>query len=154
MKLTIIPIDNAVYKDDVVFHNLNWEGTPVGVHALQWVGSSGWIEFVDNATPNDSITVLPTWANNALDAWDVAWTIANTPVMPIITASDNKERAKLLLSQTDWATLPDVLNTSIVPYLTNQAEYLSYRVILRDIVLSPVDGEMVFPIKPTSQWTK
>jgi hypothetical protein len=151
MKLTIIPTDGAVYQDSVVYLNLEWNGTPAGVHALQWQDIEGWIEYTDPNTPNETITSLPNWADNAMDAWN----IANTPKpIPPITAVDNKLKASALLKETDWVTLPDVLDTTILPYLTNQAEYLVYRAALRVIVVEPIDGDMIFPVKPTSQWVK
>lgn len=78
MKLTIIPIDGAVYEDGISYLDLVWDGTPIDVHALQWKDIEGWIEYIDDTVPNESIYVLPTWANNAMDAW----TVANTPTPP------------------------------------------------------------------------
>jgi hypothetical protein len=76
MRLTIIPSDGAVYENGLCYASLTWEGTPADVHALQWVDTQGWIEFADNAKPNENITALPQWALNAMDAW----TVANTPI--------------------------------------------------------------------------
>jgi hypothetical protein len=74
MKLTIIPIDKAVYIDGVCHMNLFWEGTPEIVHALQWQDTEGWIEYKDinGKVPNEPITVLPVWANNAIESWTTA----------------------------------------------------------------------------------
>lgn len=84
MKLTIIVPDMAVYEDGLCYSNLVWVGTPVNVHALQWQDVKGWIEYNDGK-PNEDITILPDWANNAMDAW----TVANTPVpIPIPPATD------------------------------------------------------------------
>lgn len=76
MKLTIIPVDKTVYKDDVSFGNLDLVGIPEDVHALQWNNNSGWIEFFNTEefrrTPNENITELPSWANDALQKWEEA----------------------------------------------------------------------------------
>lgn len=78
MRLTIIPSDMAVYKDGVCHAGLLWEGTPDGVHALQWNGATGWIEFIDDQLlygarkPNEEITELPKWAEDAVSAWEAA----------------------------------------------------------------------------------
>lgn len=78
MRLTIIPSDGAVYEDGLCYSQLTWEGTPANVHALQWFDIQGWIEFedespYDNIKPvNETITELPQWALNAMDAWNVA----------------------------------------------------------------------------------
>lgn len=71
MRLTIIVPDKAVYKDGVFHNELSWVGTPEGTHALQWFGANGWVEYNDG-TPNQNITTLPAWANNALASWEEA----------------------------------------------------------------------------------
>lgn len=150
MKLTIIPIDGAVYEDDLCYSNLTWEGTPVNVHALQWQTSSGWIEFNDG-TPNESITVLPQWADNAM----TAWTAANTPVPPVPpTAEQNKLTAINKLRATDWAATVDISDPAYSnPYLTNQNDFLAYRSQIRQIALNPVAGNIDWAIEPAAVWS-
>lgn len=78
MKITIIPIDGAVYKDGVSFSNLDLSFVPADVHALQFntASNAGWIEFKDddfgNKPNNQPITALPSWANDCLTKWDEA----------------------------------------------------------------------------------
>ena len=76
MKLTIIPADNAVYKDNVSFSGLDLSSAPTNVHALQWDNNAGWIEFKTESEfrkpPNENITTLPDWANAAVTKWDEA----------------------------------------------------------------------------------
>lgn len=78
MKLTIIPIDGAVYVDDVSFSNMDLSSCniPSDVHALQWNGVKGWIEFVEdedfNKPNNQIITELPDWAIQSKVKWDEA----------------------------------------------------------------------------------
>lgn len=76
MKLTIIPSDGAVYKDGVSYSGLDLSGIPENVHALQWNGDSGWIEFNNESEfrkpANEKIDALPDWANDALVKWDEA----------------------------------------------------------------------------------
>jgi hypothetical protein len=57
---------------------------------------------------------------------------------------DCKAKAKQLLSQTDWAVFPDV-------GLANSADFVTYRGILRGLVISPV-VDAVFPDVPTAVW--
>ena len=57
---------------------------------------------------------------------------------------DCKAKAKQLLSQTDWAVLPDV-------GLKNSADFVTYRGILRGLVISPV-VDAVFPDVPKAVW--
>lgn len=87
MKLTIIPIDKTVYVDGLSYNNLDWQDTPPDVHALQWFDSNeGWIEYVTdnfgNKKPNEKITALPLWANNAVEAWN---SVNNSQTQQVIT---------------------------------------------------------------------
>lgn len=76
MKLSIIPIDGAVYKDGNCYSRLDLSFVPSDVHALQWKDTKGWIEFVDNddgtKPQNQTITELPNWANTCVTKWDEA----------------------------------------------------------------------------------
>jgi len=76
MKLTIIPSDGAVYKDGVSYSGLSIVDAPNNIHALQWSGEKGWIEFIadENSSKlsNEPIVSLPDWAMSALSKWDEA----------------------------------------------------------------------------------
>ena len=151
MKLTIIPSDGAVYEDEISYLGLVWEGTPSNVHALQWQDIAGWIEYVDQ--PNEDITVLPEWADNAM----AAWTIANTPIPPPPpvppTAEQNKTTASQLLANTDWTTIPDIANPVVNdPYLANQDEFIAYRNEIRKIAVYPTAGDLVWATPPIEVW--
>lgn len=65
MKLTIIPEDGAVYVDGSATLGLAITA-PLGVHALQWSGASGWVEH-STGEPNQQITELPAWALDAVE---------------------------------------------------------------------------------------
>jgi hypothetical protein len=77
MKLTIIPIDDAVYVDGVFKGALNLSqfNIPDNVHALQWYDTKGWLEFNDSPDPftpkpaNEIISELPQWALDSYQAW-------------------------------------------------------------------------------------
>lgn len=56
-----------------------------------------------------------------------------------------KAQAKLLISATDWAVLPDV-------GLQNKADFETYRATLRALILNPV-ADPVFPTEPTPVWS-
>ena len=78
MKLTIIPVDGAVYKDGYSYSGLDLSSAPSNVHALQFNTdlNAGWIEFKDDdfgeKEPNEKITALPAWANACLTKWEEA----------------------------------------------------------------------------------
>ena len=147
MKLTIIPVDGAVYEGGISYLGLVWEGTPPNVHALQWQDVAGWIEYVDQ--PNEDITALPEWAYNAM----AAWTVANTPIPPEpATADQNKETASSLLANTDWTTIADVADPINNPYLANQDEFIAYRNEIRKIAVYPIAGDLVWAAPPIEVW--
>lgn len=149
MKLTIVPSDLAVYEDGLCYAGLDLSqcGIPANVHALQWFGSSGWIEFTDG--PNQDISELPAWASACTTVWEAADYAAKHPPEPpaptpeqIIAA--NKSRAESLLLESDWSMLPDVP-------LANKTEWESYRTALRAIAITPT-VDPVWPTKPASVW--
>ena len=72
MKLSIIPSDKSVCVDGECKWNLDLSscGIPSGVHALQWNGSSGWIELSGPPPQNETINSLPTWAQNCVAVYE------------------------------------------------------------------------------------
>lgn len=63
-----------------------------------------------------------------------------------------KTQASQLLFDTDWTTIPDVVNPANNPYLMNQADFIEYRNQVRQLAVNPVVNP-VFPTKPTEQWS-
>jgi hypothetical protein len=57
----------------------------------------------------------------------------------------NVAKAKALLASTDWATLSDV-------GLANSDEYVTYRGILRGLIIQP-QAEFNFPTEPKPIWS-
>jgi hypothetical protein len=94
MKLTIIKNDGAVYKDSVSYSDLSLPTVPSDVHALQWNDSVGHIEFVDNVKANEAITELPSWANDALTAWQSAYEIEQTEIANLKAEAEAKKLAE------------------------------------------------------------
>ena len=66
-------------------------------------------------------------------------------------ATENQANASQLLYDTDWTTIPDVANPINDPYLTNQAEFITYRNIIRKIAVNPT-WDAVFPEQPVAAW--
>ena len=65
----------------------------------------------------------------------------------------NKQKAKDLLSETDWTTISDVSSPDKCnPYLSNPSDFISYRNALRAIVFNPPDTEIEFPAIPEEIW--
>lgn len=154
MRLTIIPSDGAVYENGMCYSNLTWDGTPANVHALQWDTDAGWVEYNDG-TPNEDITVLPTWALNAETAWDVANQPPPPPAPPTPEEiqAQNKSKAESLLQATDWVNQPDAIDPARTPHLINQADFLDYRSIIRAIAVNPPTTPVTdWPTLPTEVW--
>ena len=75
MRLTIIPSDNTVYVDGVSRQlDLSMCAIPTDVHAMQWNGLAGWVEFIDNEDgtkpQNQRIDEIPAWANACVEVWN------------------------------------------------------------------------------------
>lgn len=151
MKLTIIPADGSVGEDGVFYNDLDLSscGIPANVHALQWGGTAGWIEFKD-PVPNEDITSLPAWANCCM----TKWTEANTPKPPEPpTAEQNKNTATQKLQATDWTTIPDVADpTKSNPYLSNVQDFVVYRNAIRQYAVYPIAGNIAWPVAPQEVW--
>ena len=151
MKLTIIPVDGSVGKDGKFYSELDLSSCaiPVNVHALQWDGVAGWIEF-NESIPNEEITALPSWATCCM----TKWTEANTPVPPQPpTAEQNKATAVQKLQNTDWATIPDVADPlKSNPYLSNAQDFVVYRNAVRQYAINPTAGFIDWPVKPQTVW--
>jgi hypothetical protein len=63
-----------------------------------------------------------------------------------------KATASRLLYETDWTTIPDVADPANNPYLTNVADFIAYRNILRNYAVNPV-VDPVWPTEPTAVWS-
>jgi hypothetical protein len=155
MKLTIIPVDGSVGEDGKFYSGLDLSSCtiPANVHALQWDGVAGWIEF-NEPIPNEEITALPFWASCCM----TKWTEANTPVPPPPptppTAEQNKSTAVAKLQATDWTTIPDVSDPSKSnPYLSNAQDFITYRNAVRQYAINPVAGDINWPVIPQEVWT-
>lgn len=152
MKLTIIPADGSVGEDGKFYLDLDLSscGIPADVHALQWDGVAGWIEFKD-PVPNQPITELPAWANCCM----TKWTEANTPKpSESPTAEQNKAIAVSKLQATDWTTIPDVSDPAKSnPYLSNVQDFVTYRNAVRQYAINPIAGDINWPVLPQEVWT-
>jgi hypothetical protein len=149
MRLTVVPSDKMVYVNEVGSGPLEWSGTPVDIHALQWFDTEGWIEYVGDVS-NQTITELPGWAMNAYQAWAVK----NAPKPPSPTSAEhNKLEAIQFLAATDWSALPDIVDPlKSNPYLANVDEFNTYRNAVRQIAINPVEGDITWPVKPIADW--
>ena len=90
--------------------------------------------------------------------WYQVWTVVDLTPEQIAynkqqKADQNSSQAKTILSNTDWTAIPDVADPlKSNPYLTNQAEFVSYRSTIRNIAVNPT-WDAVFPTAPTEVWS-
>jgi hypothetical protein len=62
-------------------------------------------------------------------------------------------QAQALLSSTDWTTIPSVADPAQSdPYLTNQAQFISWRSQVRAIAITPTYTSVI-PAQPTDTWS-
>jgi hypothetical protein len=88
-RLTILPADGAVYQGAVSYIGLDLSscGIPDEMHALQWDGSAGYIEFNDTRE-NEEITALPEWANACVAKWNEAKAVIDAAEAARIAAEE------------------------------------------------------------------
>jgi len=67
MKVTVIPVDKYVSIDGNGRANLDLSRLPSDIHAIQWFGSSGWVEYTD-ARENRSLDSFDEF-DWVIDAW-------------------------------------------------------------------------------------
>lgn len=69
-------------------------------------------------------------------------------------AVQNKAEATALLQQTDWTCTVDIADIQYSnPYLTNQADFLTYRSLVRSIAVNPPTTPATFPTQPQAIWS-
>jgi len=93
--------------------------------------------LIDRAVANGWTNVTGSWPPPPTDAELIA---------------QCKSIAVDLLDQTEWTANIDVANPVNTPYLTNQAEFVAYRNIIRRYAVNPVTNP-VWPVQPIAQWS-
>lgn len=77
-----------------------------------------------------------------------------TPPPPAPTGEENATQADLILSETDWTSIPAVGDPNQSnPYLINQNEWLDYRSKIRNISVNKIAGSIEWPTAPNEQWS-
>lgn len=68
------------------------------------------------------------------------------------TTSACKQEAEKRLAETDWVNNPDVYDAANTPHMTNRDEFLAYRVQIRGLAVTPIEGEIAWPTEPKAVW--
>lgn len=98
-------------------------------------------------------TVITIMDNTAYDAEGNAVVYDPVAVQEEADKLSCSDKAKAILTATDWTSIPDVGNpTESTPYLMNQSEFIAYRSQIRALAVNPV-ANPVWPTQPTEQWS-
>jgi hypothetical protein len=114
----------------------------VTIASAEFAQSQGWVE-------------MPEYVDGM--AVGIGWFYSDgvflSPPAPNYLAQ-NKAQAESLLQQTDWTATIDIADPAYSnPYLTNQAEFLSYRSEVRAIAINPPTTPVEWPVKPQESWS-
>lgn len=113
------------------------------------VDSNGIIQntvFVNTLADLEGAVPCPEWLSIGMDI--------NAPTPQFITpASVNKATALKKLQETDWVSYPDVHDASLPLHLKNRADFLQYRYVVRLLFVSPVAGNVEWPVEPKANWS-
>lgn len=67
-------------------------------------------------------------------------------------AAANVAQAKRHLEETDWCENASVRNTAVIPHLGNPADFDTYRLALRAIVITAPNTVENWPVRPAATW--
>jgi hypothetical protein len=152
MRLTIIRDMGLVHIDGRGHDEQDMTGVPENVHALQWNGESGEIEYTSSDVPNEVITSLPAWATPVssamyakLDAEDRAEAKAKEEHEAYLASDQYKKdqaiaEAKDVLANTDWVVVKiseaQALGEDVSALTAKYADVLEKRQTARDTINS------------------
>ena len=96
----------------------------------------------------DELTWLDSTPKPTQEELDALW----IPTQEANSRAANKATASSLLAGTDWTTIADVASPTNNPYLSNQADFIAYRNVIRAIAVYPPAGEIVWATAPVAVW--
>ena len=161
MQLTIVPSDSKVGVDGSFLLQLDLSGCgiPPGVHALQWIEVTGWIEFdydiAKRVKPqNQEISALPSWANACVEVYNRSLPPPPSPPTPDEITAETINTAAGDLQAVSYLTTNEMA-THITP--ESRQEVTDYIHAVANILATAQTkygtGEAyspTFPAKPTA----
>lgn len=154
MRVTIVPADNIVNIDGNGINGVDLSFIDPSIHAVQWYGTSGLVEYKDvtlvniiKSTHQEEITDIAPF-QMAIDAALAKKQENELKQEVVITSAMLSDQAysqrSFLLFQSDWTQLPDNQLTQ-----TEINLWREYRQQLRDITLqSGFPTEITWPVAP------
>jgi hypothetical protein len=129
----------------------------------QELADFGVVTVVVTGQPShDSITqdvteITPVYSEER-SRWEQTWQVTSATAEEIAARkaaakASNESQAEQLLQDSDWADLTSVRNTSLTPHLVNAADFDTYRLALRVIVIDPPVTVAQWPIRPAAVWS-
>lgn len=105
----------------------------------------------------DVVELTPVYSSQR-SRWEQTWQVVAASAEEIAAReaaakAANETEAKQLLQDSDWADLASVRNTSLTPHLVNAADFDTYRLALRVIVIDPPVTVSQWPPRPTAVWS-
>lgn len=99
MRVTIIPTDGYVAVDGIGYLELDLTAIDPSIHAVQWHGESGWIEYSDTPDGKPANVFIDTLAEfqPAIEAWRVVNEASNQPAPP--PTEDEIKKAVVKMTQ-------------------------------------------------------
>lgn len=81
MRVTVIPADRWIRRDDDAANLPEWPFKDVNIHAIQWYDIEGEVEYTDHPKPPNKIITSPSILAPYLEALD-AFLVANLQPQP------------------------------------------------------------------------
>ena len=109
-----------------------------------------------NPPPGFESPIIAVQSDTAGPGWTYINGVFIAPYIPPPTPEELiamcKQQATGILQSTDWTSIADIGSPENNPYLTNQAEFLSYRNVIRGYAVNPVENP-TWPTQPIEQWS-
>ena len=126
MKLTVVPSDLMVIKDNEGYSVTDLSYLDKNIHAIQWQDTTGEIEYLDN-TPNLVINDITPY-NQCVTDWETAKAKAIPTYDDAYYEAEFRNLRNYLLTSSDWTQLADNKLSD-----TKKTELQTYRQSLRDM---------------------
>lgn len=139
MRLIVVPSDKTIIIDDEhlnVQQDLSW--IPDNVHALQWYGDYGEVEYTDE-TPNLRIEELGIYQQAVTDHANEKIRLAEEREAYLNSfdwATEIRRQRSNRLTATDWVVIKARETNTDVP-----TEWLTYRQALRDLPSTVLESD-------------
>lgn len=136
MRLTIIRDDNVVLIDGRAMHVSLSLLLPANLHAVQWDGETGHIEYNDG-TPNEALAGISSW-QPVVDAWEAARQVEDAPP----PTEEERLGAAIAEIYARYAQEEVALNASLLSVLRKDGDAESARVAAIDAKFDTLSQKM------------